>query len=65
MTKSNVDGNIIVETRCQSEVILQRDVHSAEVPTDFTMDDLASLDNDYKLSLTEIQQLKAETSQRC
>ena len=49
MTKSNADENILAERRHQSEVTLQCDKHSAEVQTDLTMDELASLESDYQL----------------
>ena len=62
VTKLKVDGNVLMATRCQSQIT---HVHSAEVQTDLTMDKLASLISDYLLRLKEIQQLKAETSQRC
>ena len=54
-----------METRHQSEVTLQCDVHSAEVQMDLTMDELASLECEYQLRLKDIQQLKVETNQRC
>ena len=54
MTKSNADGNILAKRRHQSEVTLQYDKHSAEVQTDLTMDELASLESNYQLRLKEI-----------